>query len=863
MHTTRLQRLCATTVCALMIFQCSPGGVITAYAANAGMSLDPTPPAVNKDNLQKELAAKTEDYPAGGFAFYEQAATIAEGEKDREIKVVRWGDTSHAATVNVKAMDLTAEWGVDYSVYYKDGLAKVELSADVAKDEDTSVQDTPAEKQAIDEGPASESARPQGSLRSAYSQQTGKETVDTNWRGEMEEYLGPVAAVEVASHLADELPGVQTTFSFAEGEYEKTIYIHANDDKLAESEEAFKLILGSPSYGILTEGLQCNVSISDNETPEPVTFAMKQGEVVVDEGAQVAKVAIERTSGVDYYAGAVVRTKSGSATSAESYTAADGKTAAFMPGETEKTIEIPLVEGWTTGTYFDVLLDENNTNIDGMSETRIWLGKKGEALPAASSAQDQDKTLVSNPVEDEKESSKADANNAEQPETPRTNILDSELGAAREAAKAEQSEPTHESTPFANNAISSDKAPKAARSLVQDLSVGSLARTKEVRGTETVGKVVYDTVNQSVWTTADHEGFHGDSWAQVHIDYNQATKAKFHTNLWGKTTQWGIKYHKKKGRINITDRTIGSNQVVYHEEPDKYDVYYEKDLVDLSYTLSTGWWTKVGAETYGNNRNAHFRLMDVTLYYPRYTVELKDATKAIKRRVYTSKTAYTEEDYKPLTGNASWTSKTVARGESIELNPGTLNQGLTIKEYEIYIGDDLWTTNTTGSLTYSDLTELRSDWLADHLLRGVANYTIKVVPVYEAKKALVNFNSANAATVAFSGNKAGGTGFKVGDALECTQIDKVKFTAQCPSDTEFKISGVLRSCSQMLPSTKEIAVETFVPRTEAQKRALSGEFEVNNAIENLKVQYLNPVLTYEYSPDQAGAANAKSGAVTV
>ncbi len=253
----RARRILAATMTALLLFQATPGGMLTAYAANNGITVSP-----KTDELKAELAAKTQDYPAGAFAFYEANTSIKEGESDREVRVVRWGDTSAQATVDVKVFALTATYGEDFEVYTTRGLVKDVLSEEGPKDADTAAAEDAASADAETASDAAtgdddatdassseagsssqeeqvpftatgtdetaEASEPsadvnadaaQGedgisSMRDAYAIQTGKDTKRTDWRGEYEESIAPVAAVEAANGIASELPGATGTLTF-------------------------------------------------------------------------------------------------------------------------------------------------------------------------------------------------------------------------------------------------------------------------------------------------------------------------------------------------------------------------------------------------------------------------------------------------------------------------------------------------------------------------------------------------------------------------------------------------------------------------------------------------------------------------
>lgn len=81
--------------------------------------------AAEEEQFRQELAAQSDAYPEGAFAFYEESATVTEGDEDIAVQVVRPGDTSTDASVDLKSVNATAKYGEDFDVYYLDGDEKV------------------------------------------------------------------------------------------------------------------------------------------------------------------------------------------------------------------------------------------------------------------------------------------------------------------------------------------------------------------------------------------------------------------------------------------------------------------------------------------------------------------------------------------------------------------------------------------------------------------------------------------------------------------------------------------------------------------------------------------------------------------
>ena len=145
----------------------------------------------------------------------------------------------------------------------------------------------------------------------------------------------------------------------------------------------------------------------------------------------------------------------------------------------------------------------------------------------------------------------------------------------------------------------------------------------------------------------------------------------------------------------------------------------------------------------------------------------------------------------------------------------------------------------------------------DSVLRG-AKYKLTVKPVFRTKAATVTFESEDASAIAFSGNKAGSTGFKVGETLNCTMIDRVTFTATCPNLQEIKVASVAH-----LVDTNKRTNQTFKPSSDSEKMSLTKTMDVNYEKEYLKVYFNTPTFEVSYTKDEESASNSNAGAVSI
>lgn len=781
MRIPRWKSAVAIALCAVLFVQNTPGGMLMAWAVDQDIEVVP-----QTDGLDAELAAKAEEYPAGAFAFHEAQSGVAEGDGDLEIKVVRWGDASERATVDVRALSLTAEYGEDYEAYVGGGLSKTMFTP--AEPASAEQQEEASDESATAGDDAADADGESSAMREAYAIQTGNDTVRTNWRGEYEEYLAPVAAVETANNIVNSVPGAGAALTFEEGERVKTVRITVIDDDRSEGKEAFRLVLGNASRGVLGEQMQHTVSIEDNEESEPIRFAMRDAEVAVAPGAEYAEVTIVRTSGTDYYAGVVFGTAAGTATSVESYRSIDGASVPFSAGTVEQTIQIPLQEGAQAGTYFTVRLDASAINVEeGRSETIVRI-EDGVATQA---------------------------------------------GEEDEPSAAENLTTTNELVEGGKRAVT-PSLPKALAS-----------------GRMTHDGVVYDEVAYSLNSTWESScsGSDSSAWAYGNFDAaKEATRVKTEIHVWGYTDHWifGDPAYK-----NMTLK-FGGKQIVYRDSDNKDKTYTDWFNIDWSQSQNNELWYKVNTD--GTCYSGHIKCNSISLFFPRYTLTLSDAdaNPTLKGKRYTTPSKYTQFDVKALSGKKAWSTRTVRRNGRESIYAGSLQTGVYVDKYELYVGGQLVKTVTSDTISYSDLNSIRSSY--DGLLRN-NKYQVRVKPIYKTQKAKVGFTSQDKSAIAFSGD-AGKEGFKVGDEFTCSRIDEVTFTATCPTNQEIEVSRVTTN------KKNGTVQQAYVPRSD-ERRSFTKTVPIRLAENYFNVEYRDVELTVAYTPKEVTSKTRDVGSILI
>ena len=808
MKATKKMRSIAALLTVIMLVTILPTAQISAAVEEA---------RAQEEAFKAELAAYAEQYPDGAFAFYEANSEITEGEGDVAVRVVRLGDTSAQASVDLKAADGTAFYGDDYEVYFKEGFTKHCPEQVLAEEspEEPAADYTPDTDKNNDAGNENVSA-----LRSAYAQQTGEEPVNINWRGEYEEYVAQLASIEAENEIINALDGWQLTLDFAPGEYAKTVYIHVNDDDRSEGDESAAFILGNATVGMLGEQLEHDLTVKDNEPAEKIIFAMKEAEIIVEPGSQYAEIPVTRISGMDYYAGAVLRTAEGTAKPYEDYTPADGERLSFAPGEEEAVLRVTLVDEMKKGRYFTVRLDSDNVNIaDGKAETTVWLGKKGTK---------NDDSL----------------NEFGFPKVSGASALSkndgiASTGADRDIAKV-GSEPTCDITEGYYDGLLCD----IYTYYPDDYSV------QNENGTLSFAKSISDDCSSFVNI---HTRMTGDLRSGDYLRGN--------LSLTNNPDQWITVTADSDGAVT-KEQSFG-----FADASDNHDraMMSSRETFSFNLTLYSGYTA--------SSKSCEFAVTSYETYHPRFTLELIDANPQMDGytgKTYTSPDAYTEFTFSALTADPTWSTQTVSYDNRVTIDPGPLKGGVYVDHYEFYIdGSDTSLASLKSHYKISNDT-VDYAWLCENIVNSQytnsfgstwyygcrysdiknANFTIKVKPVYKAVTAnlTVSFLSQDNDKVKFN---------DFGDTLTCSLIDRIQFTASSADNSEF-IPSVVNYYSQREngPSYENSAGDRSF-----SKIVDLGVVTYDGQGVTLEVCYKNPSLTIEYHPDEVTAGNAGVGAV--
>lgn len=150
---------------------------------------------------------------------------------------------------------------------------------------------------------------------------------------------------------------------FAAGETEKTVNFPVVNDRLVEGDETVSLTLANPSSGAIVGAIaQATLTIVDDDTSLQFSHPVFQ---INEDGFPQLEVTIVRTGVATRPASATITLTDGTATAFEDYIS-DPITVAFEEGETEKVIEIPILDDETVESCETLNLTLSNPS-DGVS----------------------------------------------------------------------------------------------------------------------------------------------------------------------------------------------------------------------------------------------------------------------------------------------------------------------------------------------------------------------------------------------------------------------------------------------------------------------------------------------------------------
>ncbi len=184
-----------------------------------------------------------------------------------------------------------------------------------------------------------------------------------------------VLADESIIDWADEIPGVSTTLTFADGEYMKTITVDIIDDNISESDEQVLFVISNPSEGELGNVYKAYLNIEDNDKQELQKYEMAQSETAVRRTDGYSEITIRRTSGKEKFGSVYVSTAEITAKHDVDYKSF-AEEVVFPQGISERTIYVPILkeDSRQDGLQFKITLDKSSDIVNtSKAETIITI----------------------------------------------------------------------------------------------------------------------------------------------------------------------------------------------------------------------------------------------------------------------------------------------------------------------------------------------------------------------------------------------------------------------------------------------------------------------------------------------------------
>ncbi|MDD6188743.1 MAG: S-layer homology domain-containing protein [Clostridiales bacterium] len=380
------------------------------------------------------FAQEPENSGISYFDFEASEYEVKENAGELKIKVVRHGDGIDAADVAFKVADFLSDYGTDYEVLDEDGNAlekvygeKPELSELEYEGEDDSVisaedfdeeipedgavdsietaetsEDTalaedenPEAELSFDEETASDEETQPESDESAQSSEEASLPVNTEKQSKSRgssildaqaEYLNlpdGVSKEETENALDETLNDMYSYFlsaegasgkvHFAKGEKEKYITIKVIDNDYAEANKLFMIALmgTDSSETTIAANATTYVTIVDDEPLETASFDLVEDELILSSEAPTAYITVRRNSGTQYFSIVYLSTVTQTAKSS-AYEGFEAKTIAFVPGETEKKVEIKAYD-FSEFAQFGLRLEGDSSVEIGNHYADVWI----------------------------------------------------------------------------------------------------------------------------------------------------------------------------------------------------------------------------------------------------------------------------------------------------------------------------------------------------------------------------------------------------------------------------------------------------------------------------------------------------------
>jgi glucose/arabinose dehydrogenase len=128
---------------------------------------------------------------------------------------------------------------------------------------------------------------------------------------------------------------------FNPGEIEKSFTIPIINDSVSEENEVFAVGLQNPSVGTLEAPRTVLITILDNDSSS--SFSMSNPSITITESDPSVTITVQRSGNTTLPGSVTLATLDGTATAGNDFTGTSGRIIDFAPGETSKTLSIPIL----------------------------------------------------------------------------------------------------------------------------------------------------------------------------------------------------------------------------------------------------------------------------------------------------------------------------------------------------------------------------------------------------------------------------------------------------------------------------------------------------------------------------------------
>lgn len=349
-----------------------------------------------------------EELVEGNSYFDFEASEYEAHENDGElkIKVIRHGGNVGDVEVSFKAADFISEYGIDYEIldennkplekvsgekpdvseFVYDEAENTDEASETAEPEET--EDTEAteaeettETAELQENSTKKSVSTGSSLLDA--QKAYLNLPDASDNSETEDAVKETLNDMYSYFLTAQ--GAHGVIRFKEGETEKEITVKLYDNDVAESDKIFMLaLMGTNTEDtMIAANATTYVTIIDDENTEIQYFDLVDGNLTLSPSAPEGYITVRRTGGTQYFSMVYISTVKSTAAEG-SYEEFEGRTVAFVPGETEKQVKVTAYD-FSEDAKFGIRLEGGNNTEIGNYYVDVYIASDSAAEENVSS----------------------------------------------------------------------------------------------------------------------------------------------------------------------------------------------------------------------------------------------------------------------------------------------------------------------------------------------------------------------------------------------------------------------------------------------------------------------------------------------